>query len=236
MNKLLKNLKNGFTLAEVLITLVIIGVIAAMTIPTLVTKYQKEQTVNQLKQVFSQLNQAAMLSVPQYGDMSTWDYMLSDYEILKKYFKFVKAKEMVLDRSEILYLRTDGGYENQLRVSYNGQKVIVLNSGAIIYSTDSALSTPVTTRCYTVDINGLRGPNKYGRDAFFLCLDGERGRIIPHQLRDGEPPTTERTRDQLLNYSDGNYNYRCNKTSGRGMWCAAVIMKDGWQIKDDYPW
>ena len=53
MNRLLKNLKNGFTLAEVLITLVIIGVIAAMTIPTLVTKYQKEQTVNQLKQVFS---------------------------------------------------------------------------------------------------------------------------------------------------------------------------------------
>ncbi|MBR6164001.1 type II secretion system protein [bacterium] len=40
---------HAFTLAEVLITLVIIGVIAAITVPTLITKYQKEQTVTRLK-------------------------------------------------------------------------------------------------------------------------------------------------------------------------------------------
>ena len=35
----------AFTLAEILITLGIIGVVAAMTIPTLITNYQKKQTV-----------------------------------------------------------------------------------------------------------------------------------------------------------------------------------------------
>ena len=46
----LKNkIQVGFTLAEVLITLGIIGVVAAMTIPNLIAKYQKEQTVVKLK-------------------------------------------------------------------------------------------------------------------------------------------------------------------------------------------
>ena len=39
-------------------------------------------------------------------------------------------------------------------------------------------------------------------------------------------------RDELANGSD----YRaCNKSKG-GAFCAALIVMDGWQIKDDYPW
>ena len=45
-------MKRGFTLAEVLITLGIIGVIAALTIPALITKYQKRQTAVALKQAY----------------------------------------------------------------------------------------------------------------------------------------------------------------------------------------
>ena len=37
-----RNVSRGFTLAEVLITLTIIGVIAALTIPTLMRKYEKK--------------------------------------------------------------------------------------------------------------------------------------------------------------------------------------------------
>ena len=43
-------IKLAFTLAEVLITLGIIGIVAAMTIPTLLAKYQEKQTVTKLKQ------------------------------------------------------------------------------------------------------------------------------------------------------------------------------------------
>ena len=42
-------MKKGFTLAEVLITLGIIGVVAAATIPSLITAYQKRATESQLK-------------------------------------------------------------------------------------------------------------------------------------------------------------------------------------------
>ena len=46
----------GFTLAEVLITLVIIGVIASMTIPTLMNKTNKQEYVSRLKKAYSTLS------------------------------------------------------------------------------------------------------------------------------------------------------------------------------------
>ena len=50
--------KFAFTLAEVLITLGIIGIVSAMTIPTLINNYQKKVTVTRLQQTYSMLNQA----------------------------------------------------------------------------------------------------------------------------------------------------------------------------------
>ena len=46
----------GFTLAEVLITLGIIGVVAAMTMPTLMTNYQKKSTATQLKKTYATIS------------------------------------------------------------------------------------------------------------------------------------------------------------------------------------
>lgn len=50
--------KIGFTIAEVLITLTIIGIVASLTIPTLINDYQKKQYVIALKKTYSQWNQA----------------------------------------------------------------------------------------------------------------------------------------------------------------------------------
>lgn len=52
------NKKSGFTLAEVLITLVIIGVIAAMTIPTLMNSTNAQEYKTGIKKGISTLNQA----------------------------------------------------------------------------------------------------------------------------------------------------------------------------------
>ena len=50
--------KAAFTLAEVLITLGIIGIVAALTMPALIANYQKQVTLNGLKKAYSQLAQA----------------------------------------------------------------------------------------------------------------------------------------------------------------------------------
>lgn len=60
-------LKTGFTLAEILITLGIIGVVAAMTIPVLIANTRSQQYRSRFKKTVSTLSQAARMSQAQYG-------------------------------------------------------------------------------------------------------------------------------------------------------------------------
>ena len=64
--------KCAFTLAEVLITLGIIGVVAAITIPSLVTNYQKHVVETKLAKFNSTMNQAMRLSMVDNGDPDGW--------------------------------------------------------------------------------------------------------------------------------------------------------------------
>ena len=66
MNKNLK-MKMAFTLAEVLITLGIIGVVSALTIPTLVKKYQDIVFTSKFKQAYAMLNEATRLAKIDFG-------------------------------------------------------------------------------------------------------------------------------------------------------------------------
>ena len=70
--------KAAFTLAEVLITLGIIGVVAAMTLPTLITSYKEKQRVTQLKKSYSVLQQAYLRAVEKHGDAQYWDLTITD--------------------------------------------------------------------------------------------------------------------------------------------------------------
>ena len=66
--------KHGFTLAEVLITLGIIGIVASMTLPTIVQKNNVKQTVVKLKKVYSVLQQAQLNIINEYG---TFDNLIT---------------------------------------------------------------------------------------------------------------------------------------------------------------
>ena len=56
-----KRVKKAFTLAEVLLTLAVIGVVAAMTLPSLIQNTQKQQYFTAFKKIYSDLSQATML-------------------------------------------------------------------------------------------------------------------------------------------------------------------------------
>ena len=71
--------KSAFTLAEVLITLAIIGVVAAMTIPTLISNYKEKATVTKLKKAYSILNQAYTLAKIDYGTVDQWGLINPEY-------------------------------------------------------------------------------------------------------------------------------------------------------------
>ena len=79
--------KSAFTLAEVLITLGIIGVVASMTLPTLVNKYQKQETVARLSAAYSLVSQAIKRSEVDNEALDYWNFELDSQTFSDKYIK-----------------------------------------------------------------------------------------------------------------------------------------------------
>ena len=72
-------MKKAFTMAEVLITLGIIGIVAAMTLPSLVQKYRERQYVTALKKAVSVLDNAYRLFLFQNGGNKELGYKEPSY-------------------------------------------------------------------------------------------------------------------------------------------------------------
>ena len=64
--------KKAFTLAEILITLAIIGVVAVLTISSLLEHYRVKRTVTLLKNTYSMLSQATNRVIQEYGEVEGW--------------------------------------------------------------------------------------------------------------------------------------------------------------------
>lgn len=65
-------MSKGFTLAEVLITLGVIGIIAALTLPSLISKYRERQVVSQVKVAYSIFDQAFRRAIGENGPIESW--------------------------------------------------------------------------------------------------------------------------------------------------------------------
>ncbi len=231
----------AFSLAEVLITLGIIGVVAAMTIPTLISNYHKKSTVTQLKKTYSTISQAVRMSEAENGEVAGW-YVESrkGVEFFDAYIlPFLKCSKSEAPSGSLVYYTPGGQRETQLAIVRGGAAVYTLLSGAQIIVNNGAVvgvsANDGTSRLgLMIDLNGYKTlPNKFGKDTFYITVNSARGVVFSY-LNDGESYTGVKTREQL---KDGlsSYNYQCNKR-GRGMWCGALIEKDGWTIAPDYPW
>lgn len=87
-------MKKGFTLAEVLITLGIIGVVAALTMPSLIQSYKERETVSRVKKFYSMINQALLLAINENGPVDEWDFAEIDQEtginVSNKFFEYLR--------------------------------------------------------------------------------------------------------------------------------------------------
>ena len=236
------SLKEGFTLAEVLITLGIIGVVAAMSIPTLITNVQKTRTVSELKKAFAEISVATRLAEGEFGDVSGWTYdqktssAISWAGMFDTYMlPFMKISRREVRGQDLIYYKPNKQRETELAMLRGNSVSYVLLSGPeIIVSNNNIGSKTPDNIQFIIDINGYNSkPNRFGRDTFMLGIYPTRG-VIMHHRDDGEAVTVQRTRQQLMNGPSKN-KYQCSN-SGRGMWCGALIQKDGWEIAPDYPW
>ena len=240
-HKSYRDIKYGFTLAEVLITLGIIGVVAAITLPSLINKYQKKIVVNRLKKAYSVISQAVEMSVNDHGDIENWNFGLETQEFtdtyLSPYFQKIVSTKKV----------SDSAYS----------KTYVLADGTSFYGwmySHSNVYARTTFYRIMVDTNGEKKPNRLGRDTFIFYIfpwksnfyntgTGNCAREIPKAGL--YPDGYGYNRDKLLNDSWRG----CNKNDDdqppagyegssiqAGAFCTALIMIDGWEIADDYKW
>ena len=177
-------IKRGFTLAEVLITLVIIGVIAAITIPSLINKTNEQETVVAVKKAYSVLSQAYQRIVAENGEINP--VVLGNSEDMPKTLGSMFAKQLNVQKvcgttmdGDCFSTANDGVYKSfdssdseviNSRVDYemrlsDGMSVAIWGTNSY---TNYGSSEPLqfVFGQITVDINGDKAPNTFGKDVF----------------------------------------------------------------------
>lgn len=209
----LKGLR-AFTLAEVLITLGIIGVVAAMTMPALIGEHRKKVTAVRLKQ-FASIWQQAYQSVY---------YKNGDY----RYFGTLEALNP--DSTLEFYNENYGKFITTTEIeksNYGITAALPNGSGFYFYrwdgNSDTSSRTYLTFCPYYKDCRELA--------ATASPIAGEHivdGKKTFSFYMNGHPPN-----DSFDETKDRNWLIeQCKSKKG---YCTKLIEYDGWEIKDDYP-
>lgn len=199
----------GFTLAEVLITLGIIGVVAAITIPSLITQNRARVLRSQYLKSYSMIYQ--MVRLMENDDVSL------DSSVLNKIPRYLKGATYCGNSGDTL--RGEGGdtvcfrKANGLYKTYDGKSFVyaeymddaqyVLPDGTLfLFEWDTGHGYGDAHCWIHVDINGVKNkPNRFGVDVFtFQFIDGK-------LLAMGDEGTTYSDLDKYCNLNvSNNYN------------------------------
>ncbi len=192
------NLLKAFTLAEILVTLTIIGVVSAMTVPTLMNKVQEHGFRSAMKKKYAEVGAAMIkmnaeeepyfLGIPYKQNM---DYT-NNPEIFSKYFK-VMGNTFVKNINQLSFNTGLGQIYNKANayklttidgVDQGGWVFLAHNEDSVAFQlVDGTIMQWSQQMSYTgtdnsqdnqgliVDVNGLKGPNRAGVDVFYFNID-----------------------------------------------------------------
>ena len=189
-----RNDRFGFTLAEVLITLGIIGVVAALTLPAVINNTEKKERQEALKKAYSTLQQALLMYQNDIGEVPTKSTFNTETGAFKKallpYFKGAVDCGKGTENSACVYNNvTDGseeyknytGTSNIVNTGYFDDGQYIVTDG-VMYFFENYLSTGTGSQgnvFVSVDVNGYKHlPNKWGHDLFTFELT-EEGKLLP---------------------------------------------------------
>ena len=187
-------LSHAFTLAEVLITLGIIGLVAAMTLPSLISNYQHKVLESQFNKAYSELSQVILKIHTDNGlelipNNFSNKYKLSD--CLKEYYHIIKdCGNVNINTKGCIKLSPteDDIWNMEIYKSYNGKSinfgylddgVLITNNGTTILFEQGAQAASMGRFLIGVDINGFtQKPNRFGHDVFVFEISPS-GKLIP---------------------------------------------------------
>jgi len=231
----------------VLITLAIIGVVAALTIPTVIANYQKKQLYTQFMKEYNAITNAFNMAQVKHGELNSWTYdsaEMTDAEFFKKYMgDSLRISKICTQASDcniasgatMKTLNANEGSEMAYSDAFNDGSggFILLEDGAFVNvriggSSNLQGTEPVQ---FMIDINGAKGPNTFGRDLFcFTIYKTAKGYILAAVY-------TYTCGEKVCNIVDNEgitqllEECKTTNSDSYGMGCAAKLLLEG---KMDY--
>ncbi len=185
---------HAFTLAEVLVTLGIIGVVSAMTVPSLMQNHQKKTYVTQLHKVYNEAQQMALQYMTDSNALNLSEAGINSQskanEFITKYFRIVQTCENQLTpcfADEYKYL--NGAVISSYTKNINSYVIASGTSIRAYYKKENEKVLQIM-----LDTNGSKGPNILGRDLFFIAVYNS-GIIDTISSDIATPPLTKQQRD-----------------------------------------
>lgn len=162
----MNNTKVGFTLSEVLLVLSVIGVVAALTIPSLIQKVNDDQYKVAWKKNFTILSQASIqvLNNDAGGNMVTVAGN-NHSGFYKKYLNIIQDCGFVVNGGNCFH-PTKTLDNTTIANTWFDDGAFILNDGTMIAFEDPLSATASTPRLIWVDVNGIKPPNTLGKDVF----------------------------------------------------------------------
>ena len=219
----------AFTLAEVLITLGIIGVVAAITIPTLMANHRKKVVETKLEKIYSVMNQAINLTNAEYGDVTNWIIDCGSSN----------SPTCSINEVENWFNSTIGKHLETLKTGKTKNKtddilLIYLKDGSILGVTNYIYDMFFYVNSDAIS-NARSGKNYFLFRFNPILLSHQNNEEAQKDLKYSLKPTFEPysnywngTREQLI---DG-HSFSCAQNHA---FCAKLIQYVGWKISKDYP-
>lgn len=198
--------KTGFTLAEILIVLGIVGIIAALSIPTLVSEHQKRIYATSLSAAISNLENAASAVIMKSGV----NYLdeLADGEFIDRLRESLVLEDDTINIDGTEYLTGKNNIAYNISVSpeeRQDEDNTIAQGGNLVAKYADVI----------IDVNGEAKPNTDGRDRFYLVL-GHDGKLYPEGGKDWAV------------YTGGAENFTSTSVGSRN--AAAYLMYNGYNM------
>ncbi len=167
----------GFTLAETLITLVIIGVVAALTVPTLIAKHRAQQFSSRLKSSYSMLGQLVNNMNSQEMKLTITDNYPTGtvFPVALKYLNSVGSEGRVLSIQPTLKKYHTYNNADIIHIDWFDDGMIDLLDGTTLFIQNHSQ----TKVMLSIDLNGrYKKPNQLGKDLFMFEILNS-GNLVP---------------------------------------------------------
>lgn len=174
----------AFSLAEVLITLAMIGIVAAITIPSVINKVQDTELILGLKKAYAGLSQATNQIILENGGTFKGIVTADDYyniDLLNAYTSHLKVTKSCANAKNDGCWHPAGmltGLSGANGDAFRSGTGAILNDGMLltfigkssICEDNERYVTPSVCAWIKVDVNGFKSPNVVGRDVFYFYV------------------------------------------------------------------